>query len=151
MVLNLINIIEVAVVWALLFPHLIYASKSGEGVRSCDSKVLNIIEQIGRYASMLLMVLPLGLPKFGFPSNESMVLYFAVNAVLLAAYIICWVIYFKKRDFTFALLVAVLEAAVFFNCGLMLEHWFLVGSSILFAVGTVLVNLKRNKEDREND
>ncbi len=151
MVLNLINIINVGIIWVLLFPHIIKAVHSSEGEVSCRSKILNSAAQIGRYASMLLMVLPVGVWKFGFPSDVNMIIYFALNILLLAAYIIAWVIRFKKQSFGMEIAVVLLEAAVFFNCGICLEHWFLVGSSAVFAVGTVAVLLKHKKEEESCD
>ncbi len=151
MVLNLINIIGVLMVWVLLFPHIIYATRSAEGMISCNSKIMNLIAQIGRYASMLLMVLPLGIWEFGFSSNGNMIIYFCVNILLLAAYIIAWIIYFKKGNFGLSIVLILLEGAVFLNCGICLEHFLLVCSSAIFIAGNIFVALKHQKELKNNE
>lgn len=57
---NFINISGLAIVIIMLIPNLIYA-KLAHGVHNkCKSIFFNIIEQIGRYSSFILMFLPLG-------------------------------------------------------------------------------------------
>ena len=73
MVLNLINFIQVAIVWILIIPDLIFSiHRESREVKKNDAA--SITEQFGRYASMLLMVLPLGIWEFGFKSPEEMII-----------------------------------------------------------------------------
>ena len=84
MVLYLINFIQVAIVWGLIIPDLIYSiHRENREINKNDAA--SITEQFGRYASMLLMVLPLGIWEFGFNSSEEMVIYFSGNGILLLA------------------------------------------------------------------
>ena len=146
MVLNLINFIEVAIVWILIIPELLYSiHREKREVKKADAA--SITEQFGRYASMLLMVLPLGIWEFGFKSPEEMVIYFAGNGILLFAYIFIFILYFKKPDFWKAMVLAVIRVIVFALCGILLRHWFLVIFAGIFAVGHFAVTVKKYKED----
>lgn len=106
---------------------------------------MNFAEQLGRYASMILMILPLGIWEFGFASSEEMIVYFAANIVLLAVYVIVWLLFSKKQDFTKAMILAVISVLVFAVCGILLRHWLLVASAAVFAVGHIYVTAKNFK------
>ncbi|MBQ7874363.1 MAG: hypothetical protein IJ306_04280 [Oscillospiraceae bacterium] len=145
MVLNLINIIEAVIVWIILIPELLF-SIHHPNENKCKNKIMNFVEQLGRYSSMILMIMPLGVWEFGFKSTEEMIIYFAANAVLLAVYIGIWVLFFKKQSFAKAMMLAVLPVLVFAFCGIILRHWLLVGSAGIFALGHFYVTVKNHKE-----
>lgn len=145
MVLNLINFIEVAIVWILIIPDLLY-SIHRERKTAEKATPASITEQFGRYISMLLMVLPLGIWEFGFKSPEESVVYFIGNAVLLLAYIVIYVLFFRKTSFIKALLLAFIRISVFLLCGILLRHWFLVVFAVIFATGHIAVTVKKFKE-----
>lgn len=145
MILNLINFIQVAIVWVIIIPELLFAiHRESKAVQKTTAA--SVTEQFGRYVSMLLMVLPLGIWEFGFKSSEETVIYFAVNGILLAAYIILSVLFFKKQSFAKAIILAILRIAVFLLCGILLRHWFLVIFALIFAFGHIAVTVKKFKE-----
>ncbi len=145
MVLNLINFIEVGIVWILIIPELLFAIHK-EKRENKKPDAASITEQFGRYASMLLMVLPLGIWEFGFKSPEEMIIYFAGNGILLAVYILFWVLFFKKQSFGKAMIIAIINITVFLLCGIILRHLFLVIFAVIFAIGHLAVTVKKFKE-----
>ncbi|MBQ5323093.1 MAG: hypothetical protein J6J07_06605 [Oscillospiraceae bacterium] len=145
MVLNLINFIQVAIVWILIIPELLFAIHK-EKRENKKPDAASVTEQFGRYASMLLMVLPLGIWEFGFASSEEMIIYFAGNGILLAVYILLWVLFFKKQSFGKAMALAIINIAVFLLCGILLRHWFLVVFAVIFAIGHLAVTVNKFKE-----
>ena len=75
-----------------------------------------------------------------------MLLYFIGNGILLFAYIIIFVLYFKKQDFVKAIALAAIRVLVFVLCGILLRHWFLVIFAGIFAIGHFAVTVKKYKE-----
>lgn len=146
MVLNLINFIEAAILWILLIPELLFAIHHPPKNPQPKNKVMSIIEQIGRYSSMILMILPLGIMEFGFKAPEEMMIYFAANGVLLLAYIVIFLLFSKKQSLTKAMILALIRIAVFALCGVLLRHWFLVASAAIFAIGHLFITAKTYKE-----
>ena len=145
MVLNLRNFIEVAIVWILIIPELLYSiHREKREYKKPDPASLT--EQFGRYASMILMVLPLGVWEFGFKSSEEMILYFVGNGILLLGYIFVYILFFKKPNFWKAMFLAVTRVLVFILCGIILRHWFLVVFAVIFAIGHFAVTIKKFKE-----
>lgn len=58
---------------------------------------MNLVEQIGRYASMFLMVFNIGLAEVGFSSVGAFIVYMLGNILLMISYWTIWVLYFKRK------------------------------------------------------
>ena len=78
-----INIFGLVFVILLLIPNIIYAFKFRSQKNKCNNKFMNVLEQIGRYASMFLMVFNIGIAEFGFSSAGAFLLYGFGNAFLM--------------------------------------------------------------------
>ncbi len=140
-----INLFGAVIVVIILIPNIIYAFKNKGEKNLCTNKAMNIIEQIGRYACIILMWLPLFVWKFGFASVPEMLLYFIGNGTLLFVYLFVFALYFGKKTKGRAIILAVLPACIFLLNGLLLRHWLLTGFAILFAIGHIYVT-KKNLE-----
>ena len=139
-----INVFGAVIVILMTVPNIVYAIKNKDEKNACTNAFMNFIEQIGRYACIVLMWLPLVVWKFGFADVPEMFVYLAGNAILVAAYIAVFITYFKKRTKRRALILAVLPACIFLLSGITLRHWLLVGFAVLFAVGHIYVTQKNS-------
>lgn len=143
-----INLFGAVLVILVLIPNLVYAVKNKGEQNLCTNHLMNFIEQIGRYACIVLMWFPLLVWEFGFASVFEMVLYFTGNGIFLAAYWIVFAIYMKRRSPGLALTLALLPAGIFLLSGILLRHWLLVGFAVLFAVGHSYVTKKNTARTR---
>ena len=134
-----INVFGAVTVALMMIPNIVYAIKNKGEQNLCTNRFMNVTEQIGRYACIVLMWLPLLVWKFGFSSEYEMILYLAGNGALLIAYWILFAVYFKHKTPGLALALAVIPACIFFLSGVLLRHWLLVGFAVLFAVGHIYV------------
>nr|MBQ8245037.1 hypothetical protein [Oscillospiraceae bacterium] len=134
-----INLAGGIIVVLMLLPNIAYAIRCPGQENRCKSCLLNLLEQIGRYASMALMVLPVGVWEFGFPSIGDLLLYLFGNCVLLLSYWVFWMLYFRRKTGFRAMVLAVLPACIFLLCGITLQHWLLVLSGAVFAAGHICV------------
>ena len=137
-----INLFGAGIVVLMLLPNILYAIKNKDEKNLCTNRGMNLIEQIGRYACIVLMWFPLLVWEFGFASVAAMLLYFVGNGAMLVAYWIFYFIYFKKKTAGLALALAVLPACIFLLSGLLLRHWLLVGFAGLFAVVHIYVTYR---------
>ncbi len=137
-----INIFGAVIVILMLIPNIVYAIKNKDEKNYCTNLFMNIIEQIGRYACIVLMWLPLLVWKFGFASVFEMILYLACNGLFLAVYWITFAIYMNRKSLQLALVLAIVPACIFIFSGILLRHWLLAGFAILFAVGHIYVTYK---------
>ena len=137
-----INVFGAVIVVLMLIPNIVYAIQNKGEKNLCTNRFMNVVEQIGRYACIVLMWLPLFVWKFGFASVLEMVLYMACNGMLLAAYWIAFADYMKRKTARLALVLAVLPVCIFLLSGILLRHWLLAGFAVLFAVGHIYVTYK---------
>lgn len=140
-----INLFGGFVVIIMLIPNVIYAVKNKGTENKCSNIVFNIIEQIGRYSSMALMVFPLLIWEFGFQSVPAMILFFLCDTVLLLVYLLIWRLYFIKPVLKTALYLAVIPTLIFLISGILLRHWLLVLATVLFGIGHIYVTIENNK------
>ena len=140
--MNWLNIFGLIFVVLLLVPNIIYAVKCRDQQNKCTNKFMNILEQIGRYGCMFLMVFNIGLLEFGFASKEAFLIYLVGNAVLMASYWIIWIFYFKGPRYWMQLTLAIIPTCLFFLCGITMQHYLLVVWSVIFGAGHIYVTNK---------
>lgn len=133
------------IVVLMIVPNILYALRNPGAKNKCASKAMNLLEQAGRYGSMALMVLPLGVWKFGFPSLGDLLLWLFGNSALLLLYWVCWIPYLRRPGRKLALALAVIPTCIFILSGQTLRHWLLVISGIMFGIGHIFVTLENNK------
>ncbi len=143
-----INLFGAGVVALLLVPNIVYAVKNKDEKNLCANKLMNVLEQVGRYACIVLMWLPLLVWEFGFASVPEMLFYLLGNAALLVAYWIVFARYFKEKSAEQALVLAILPACIFLLSGLTLRHWLLAAFAAVFAVGHIYVT-KKNADAKQ--
>lgn len=172
---NWINTFGLIIIAFLLIPNIIYAIKHKDEKNLCENRCMNLIEQTGRYGSMLFMVVCLGYGGFGFSAVELSLVYVIGNMLLLIAYWAVWGIYFhvtraevtgwvegstsvfiagKHRSKSVGVMkmsLAVIPSCLFLLSGITLGYFPLIVSAILFAAGHIYVtyqNVKKNKYEK---
>ncbi len=137
-----INIFGAVIVILMLIPNIIYAVKNKDEKNQCTDTRMNNLEQIGRYACIILMWLPLLVWKFGFSSVFGMVLYLVGNGILLLTYWTVFAMYMNKKTKIRAIILAVVPSCIFLLSGVTLRHWLLVAFAAVFAVSHIYVTVK---------
>lgn len=136
---NTINLWSAAGILLLLLPNIWYAVRGKGPDLSSGSRALNALEQVGRYGSMLLAVVPLGVGEFGFRSAGAFLLWLALTAGLLSAYYICWFLYARRASPALTLALAALPSALFLVHGLLLRHPALCVFAGIFAASHIYI------------
>lgn len=176
---NWINVFGIIVIVLLLLPNIVYAIKHRDEKNLCENRLMNILEQVGRYGSMLFMVICLKNGGYGFSALATFLIYGVGNLLLIISYWIVWGVYFhetrpivtgeadgstsafivgkrkNRRTGTLKMALAVLPACLFLLDGITLGYIPLLISAILFAVGHIYITYQnvsvRSTEDlREN-
>lgn len=141
-----INLIGGIIVALMLIPNIIFAIKNKGNQVNKANKFITIIEQIGRYGCMALMVLPLFVWEFGFSPLEFMFVYLGANAILLISYYMCWIAYSRKKQMDTALALAIIPTLIFLISGYLLKHWALVICAVVFGIAHIYITYVNNKE-----
>lgn len=130
-----INWINIAVVDCLIIINAVAARKGQSDSFSSKYLTVNILEQIGRYGCMALMILPIGVRnwKFGFGSVMEMLLWACLTILLLGIYIFLWL---KKAKGGVGIFygLAIIPVVLFLLNGILLRHPALVIAALVFGV-----------------
>lgn len=129
----------------IMIPNILWAIRGRAS--KCKSRVMSLLEQIGRYGCMFLMVFNVGVSEFGFPGPVNFIVYLAGNTVLLTLYFVFWIVYAKKPGGFPALMLALLPVLIFLLCGVTLRHWLLVGFAALFGAAHIFITICNIKEN----
>ncbi|MBE5874088.1 MAG: hypothetical protein E7287_06715 [Lachnospiraceae bacterium] len=144
--MNWLNVFGLVFVVLLLIPNIIYAIKDKNKQNKCTNKFMNVIEQIGRYGCMFLMVFNIGIAEFGFGSVYAFLIYLFGNTLLIILYWIIWILYFKKHTYLKQMSLAVIPTCLFLLSGITMQHYLLVLFGVIFGMGHIYVTSK-NRED----
>lgn len=101
-----------------------------------------MLEQIGRYAYMLFMIFNIPYTWTGFYFTFGETVYLIVNAILVIAYCIAWVVTWKKSGIVRALLLSIIPSMIFIISGIIIASIPLIIFSVIFAVTHVLISVK---------
>lgn len=140
-----INLFGLCIVIAILIPNIIYALKFKGAENKSTNKVMNVLEQIGRYGCMILLVLDIGQAGFGFSSVGAFLAYICGNGVLVLAYWIVWAVYFIKQSKWKSMALAIIPAVIFLLSGITLHHILLVIAALIFAASHIYVTWQNVK------
>ena len=137
---NWINWINMAAVVWLILINVIVARKGLSDSFNSKNLIVNIFEQIGRYACMALMILPMFTRgwKFGFRFVTEMLVWICLTILLLLIYTLLWVK--KAYGGVFVLYgLAFVPAVLFLLNGILLRHPALVVAALVFGVFHFLI------------
>ena len=128
-----------AVMW-LVVVNMVVARKGIAGSMESSRPLINVSEQVGRYACMVFMLFPIATNgwKFGFRSVPEMFLWLGVTVVSLVVYTFLWT---RKKSGSKAVLygLAVVPIGLFFINGVLLRHCLLAASAMLFGIFHLLI------------
>ncbi|MGN0157062.1 MAG: hypothetical protein ACI39N_07415 [Lachnospiraceae bacterium] len=140
-----LNTFGLILIILLMIPNIIYAIKVKDKGEPCPNKVMVILEQIGRFASMFLMIFNIGIAEFGFSSVSAFFIYNIGNVILMIFYWTFWILYFADRKRYTSIGLAVIPTLMFLLCGLTMRHILLIISAIIFGIGHIYITYQAGK------
>ena len=140
-----LNVFGLIIVILILLPNIIYAFKVKGQQNRCLNKLMNLLELVGRYGCMFLMIFNIGIAEFGFRSIGMFLAYLFGNPILIVSYWIIWAFYYKKAAYWKQIALAVIPTMIFLLNGVTLMHFLLIVFGIIFGVGHIYVT----RENRE--
>ena len=126
-----------------MVPNIVFAMKCRDGFKNLwENKVVQILEQAGRFCCFALMIFIIPGCRFRFSSDEALVLYIIINAILVGLYCLIWIICFRKNSVFRALALSVLPSSVFLFSGIMSRYVPLIVAAVVFAPCHILISYK---------
>jgi CubicO group peptidase (beta-lactamase class C family) len=130
----------------IMLPNIIFAvTHKGVFKNSFNNKCLEIIEQIARYGCIVFMIFNIPYTWIGFYFTYAKLIYLAVNGVLLAFYLLSWLVLWNREGIVKALLLSCLPSLIFLFSGIIIASVPLTIFAIAFAVTHILISVKNAK------
>ena len=142
----------------IMIPNIVYAvTRKDEQIGVYRNKNVVIAEQIGRYGCFVLMIFNIPYTYFNFWFDHALTVYLSVNGGLLLAYVIFWIVCWKRRDLLRALSLSILPTIIFLFSGVVLANIPLLIFAVIFGIFHILISCKtiapkkRSKKTTRNE
>ena len=144
---DVVNVCGLLFAIILLAPHIVYAKTHNYDMSVFDNRGMLLLERIGKYCSLFLMSFHIGILDKGFTSPVMQKFWFIFSAVMSAAYIAVWILFFKKEGRVLAYMLTVLPAVVFMLSGLLQVNTLLLTFGVVFFIGQLYLTSKCCKKN----
>ena len=139
---NYYGLIFIAII---MTPNIVFAITNRDGFKNkYKNKLLEISEQIGRYACIILMVFNIPYTYFGFWFEYALAVYLIVNGALCLLYLICWIVFWDKGGKFKTLSLSIIPSLLFLYSGIAVASIPLIVFAVLFAINHVLLSYKNS-------
>lgn len=140
------NVFGFVFIVIIMIPNIIFAIKCKDGFdNKWNNKIIEILEQIGRFGCFGFMIINIPKTWFGFWSDEAFAVYLIVDAVLVILYCVIWIICRKKNNIFKALSLSVIPSVIFLFSGIMARSVLLIVSALIFAPCHIMISYKNAK------
>lgn len=137
------NIYGLIIIAVIMIPNIVFAIKNKNGFENLqNNKITEILEQIGRFSCFVLMIFNIPYTYIGFWFDNALAVYIIVCTVLVTAYCLVWVIFFRKNCLFRAVALSVIPSVLFLFCAVMLLNVPLIIMSLIFAPCHILISVK---------
>lgn len=139
---NIFDVFGLVLIILLLVPNIIYATQYKNQRNQCKNRVMNVLEQIGRYGCMFFMIFHIGFSQIGLSSFGWMLLYWAGDILMMICYWAVWMMFFAKPDYKKQLALAIIPCCMFLFSGIVMTHYLLVITGIVFTIAHIYVTMQ---------
>ena len=141
-----LNVFGLAFVVVLMIPNIVYAIKCKDGFENkWHNKVVEVLEQIGRFGCMGFMIINIPGTWFGWWSDEAFAVYFVGDILLLVLYCSILMLGFWKNNMVRAIALSVLPSVLFLFSGIMSRSVLLVIAALVFAPSHIMISYRNAK------
>lgn len=137
------NIYGLIIIALIMIPNIVFAIKIQNGFENLwHNKIVETLEQIGRFGCFGLMIFNIPYTYIEFWFDNALAVYIIVCTVLVTAYCLVWVIFFRKNCLFRAVALSVIPSVLFLFCAVMLLNVPLIIMSLIFAPCHILISVK---------
>ena len=139
---NYYGLIFIAII---MIPNIIFAICQKDGfANKYKNKAVEILEQTGRCACIVLMIFNIPYTYFNFWFEYALTVYLIVNSFLCLLYLLFWVISWNQNGKLKALSLSVIPTAVFLFSGIVVANIPLIAFAVLFGITHILISYKNS-------
>ena len=144
--MGIFNYIGLTIIILIMIPNIVFALTNKDGFNNhYKNKIVEILEQIGRYGCFIFMMVNVPYTYFNFWFNNAKLIYIIVNFILVFLYLLFWIVFWKKSTLIKSLALSILPSIIFIFSGIMLLNSLLIFFGIVFAPTHILISYKNTK------
>lgn len=141
--MNWFNYYGLIFIAIIMIPNIVFAIKNKNSyLNTYQNKAAQILEQISRYACIVLMIFNIPYTWIGFYFSFAEIIYIIVNSIFALAYCLVWIVLWKKSGIVKALLLSIIPSLIFLFSGIMIANIPLTVFAAVFAVTHILISVK---------
>lgn len=141
------NYIGLIVVIVMILPNIIYFFKHRIPKDKNIPKYMVILENIGRYGSMLFLIFNIPYTWFPYLIEMHIPMYAVIVAFLTFLYVVMFIMLWNQNGFAKALMLSILPSLIFLFSGVMMLSIPLIIASIIFAISHIYISVKNVNEE----
>lgn len=139
---NYYGLIFIAII---MTPNIVFAITNRDGFKNkYKNKLLEISEQIGRYACIVLTIFNIPYTYFNFWFEYALPIYLFVNGALCLMYLLFWIVFWNRDGKLKALLLSIIPSAFFLFSGVVVASIPLIAFALLFGITHILLSYKNS-------
>ena len=139
---NLFNWYGLAFAIALLVPDIVYIKSNRIDRTIFDNRAMLYIERIGKYCSIFLMGINIGVLEGGFTKPIMETFWIISTCVLTVVALILWLLCFNRFSKLWAYLLTAVTAVIFMMSGLLQVKTLLLTAGVVYLIGQLYVTNK---------
>lgn len=127
----------------IMIPNIVFAIKNKDGfVNKYHNKIVETIEQIGRFGSFIFMIINLPYVTLGYWLSNGETIYLIIIIILTLVYVLGWIIFWNENSLRKSLLLSIVPSLLFILCGIILLNIPLTILSVIFAPCHIIISCK---------
>lgn len=137
------NFIGLIFVVIILIPNIIFAYTNKDGFQNYyNNKIVETLEQIGRFGCFIFMFLTPPFLNLGFKINGAKTAYIITGAILVALYCFGWIVFRKENSVRKSLALSILPSILFIESGVFSLNFPLIALALIFAPCHIIISYK---------
>lgn len=143
---DVVNVYGLIFAVILAVPHIVYARTHNYDLKAINNRAMLYIERTGKYCSLFLMGINLGVLEQGFTAPIMEVYWLISTSVLTVIYVVLWIVFFKKETKGFAYLLTITASLIVIQSGLLQVKTLLLTAGIVYLIGELYVTSQAFKD-----
>lgn len=140
-----INLFNLIIIGIMLIPNVMYAVRNKNAMNKCTNRLMNLLEQVGRYGCIVFMLLPIGMESFGFGSILAFLIYLFSVPLFLCIYLMLWRSEFSEPTTGAEMALSIIPVLIFLLCGITMSHYLLIAAAIILTISHPYVTWQNAK------
>ena len=141
--MELFNFYGFIIILVIMIPNIVFMLKNKNGFENKYSNIkVEILEQIGRFACFLLMIINIPYLTKGYWFKNGEIIYICLNSILCVLYCLFWIIFWNKDGIVKSLLLSIIPSIMFLSSGIILLNIPLIIFSIIFSICHITISYK---------